>query len=121
MNYNVLSYCIYLLITIYVIVVVGNVLYENGKPFLLNVFHGNYSIAHSANNILLAGYYLVNIGYCIMTLKIWQEINSINKLIEILSMKVGMIIFLLGIMHLFNITILLITEKKYQNKLNNNI
>jgi hypothetical protein len=85
---------------------------------VLTVFHGNDSLADAINNMLLVGYYLVNIGYCIATLRIWEKISFVTELIEILSLKIGIIIFTLGLMHLFNITVLLITERKYR-KLNN--
>jgi len=117
MSYNILAYACYLLITIYVVVVVGNILHKNGRPFILSVFHGNQHLADSINNMLLVGYYLLNIGYCIITLRIWEKIGLIRELIEIVSEKVGIIVLLLGIMHLFNIIVLLITEKKHRKNL----
>jgi hypothetical protein len=116
MSYNVMAYLFYLLVTVYVIVVVGNALHKNGRPFLLNVFHQNISLADSVNNLLLTGYYLLNIGYCIIALRIWTEIGTFQQLTEILSFKIGTIVFLLGVMHLFNIGALIIAQKKYRNK-----
>jgi len=116
MNYNVLAYVFYLLVTVYVIVIVGNVLHKNGRTFVINVFHGNISLADSINNLLLTGYYLLNIGYCIITLRIWTRIETFQQLTEIVSFKIGVIVFLLGLIHLFNISALLIAEKKYRNK-----
>lgn len=116
MSYNIMAYMFYLLVTIYVVVIVGNVLHKNGRPFLIAVFHRNISLADSINNLLLTGYYLLNIGYCIIALKIWIKIENFQQLTEILSFKIGAIVFLLGIMHLFNIGVLLIARKKYRNK-----
>lgn len=116
MSYNVTAYIFYLLITVYVIVIIGNILYKNGRPFLINVFHQNVSMADAINGLLLTGYYLLNIGYSIITLRIWTEITTLQRLTEIVSIKTGTIIFLLGVMHLFNIWVLLIAEKKYKNK-----
>lgn len=120
MNYNVTTYGLYLIITVYVIVVVGNILYKNGRPFLINVFHGNVSLADSINNILITGYYLVNIGYCIIALKVWKQIDSLQELLEIEGSKIGGIVLMLGLMHLINITILFFTEKKYRKANNDN-
>jgi len=114
MNYNIIAYGIYLIVIIYVVVIVGGILHKNGRPFLLNVFHGNASLADSVNNLLLAGYYLVNIGYSIVALKIWEKITLVRELVEILSVKIGMIVLILGLLHLFNISVLLITERKYR-------
>lgn len=120
MSYNVLAYGIYLLVTTYVVVIVGNILHKNGRPFLLSVFHDDASLADSVNNILLSGYYLINIGYSIVTLRIWEKIGLTTELIEILSFKIGAIILALGIMHLFNITVLLIAEKTHKKTMNTN-
>jgi len=116
MSYNVMAYIIYLLITVYVIVIVGNTLHKNGRPFLINVFHQNILLADSINSLLLTGYYLLNIGYSIITLKIWVKIYTFRQLAEIVSFKIGTILFLLGVMHLFNIWVLIIAQKKYRNK-----
>jgi len=111
MNYNIITYCLYLMITAIVILFVGKTLYTNGRPFLINVFHGNISLADSINKLLLVGYYLVNIGYTVIALRIWQRIDSTQSLVEILSYKIGLIVFILGIMHVFNVISLVIIER----------
>ncbi len=116
MNYNISAYGVYLLLTVYVIVIVGNVLHNNGRPFLLTVFHGKISLADSVNSLLITGYYLLNIGYCVTTLKIWKEITTLQEFVEAVSSKTGKILLLLGLIHLFNVFVLLIMEKKYRNK-----
>ena len=122
MNYNILSYSIYSSITIFVIVWVGHLLFRNGRPFLINVFHGDAVMANAINKILLAGYYLINIGYAVVALKIWKEISSYRQTIEVLGYKIGIIVLILGIMHLFNVMILLEAGKikKGNNNLPNN-
>ncbi len=99
------------MITAIVILFVGKTLYTNGRPFLINVFHGNISLADSINKLLLVGYYLVNIGYTVIALRIWQRIDSTQSLVEILSYKIGLIVFILGIMHVFNVISLVIIER----------
>jgi len=99
------------MITAIVILFVGKTLYKNGRPFLINVFHGNISLADSINKLLLVGYYLVNIGYTVIALRIWQQIDSTQNLVGILSYKIGLIVFILGIMHVFNVISLVIVER----------
>jgi hypothetical protein len=116
MNYNILTYIIYLLITLYVVIYVGNVLFRNGRPFLINTFKGDISIADSLNKVLLAGYYLVNAGYTIMVLKVWSTVGSLQQMIDILSIKIGMIILTLGIMHLMNVLLLIAFGKQKRDQ-----
>jgi len=103
MNYNILTYLLYLLIILYVVIYVGTTLYRNGIHFLINTFHGDKVLAMALNKFLLAGYYLLNIGYSIVVLKIWQKVETLQSLLEVLSFKAGGIILMLGGMHLFNL------------------
>lgn len=107
MNYNILSYIIYLAGTLFVIFWVGGTLYRNGKPFILMCLDGNASLAESMNKLLLTGYYLVNAGYSVITLKIWEKVTSLTDVVSVVSYKLGLIILILGIMHFINVSVLL--------------
>lgn len=121
MNYNIITYCLYLLITASVILFVGSILFKNGRPFLINVFHGDITLADSINKLLLVGYYLVNIGYTVIALRVWEKIYVLKQLIEILTAKISLIIFILGFMHIFNVIVLLITERVITKKINKSL
>ncbi|MCW3103560.1 MAG: hypothetical protein JWO09_2000 [Bacteroidetes bacterium] len=112
MNYNVITYCLYLLITLFVVVYVGNMLFRNGCPFLLNTFGGNVQLADAINRILLAGYYLINIGYAVIVLKVWKQVASLQEMLDVLGNKAGTIILGLGIIHMFNVVVLAAIGRK---------
>lgn len=105
MNYILLSYSLYLPITIVLTVWVAHTLFTNGKVFLLDIFHGNELLASSVNRLLLVGFYLINIGYAVSTLRIFDSIHTTQRMIEVLSLKIGLIILILGGMHFFNLFI----------------
>ena len=105
MSYIITTYSIYLVITITLTIWVARTLFRNGKVFLVDIFHGNAILANSVNNLLLVGFYLVNIGYAVRTLSVTENIGDTRQLIEILSIKVGAIILILGVMHFFNMAI----------------
>ena len=86
----------------------------NGKIFLIDIFHGNKELADSVNNLLLVGFYLINVGYAVYTLKEYNTIISMQEVIERLSIKLGVIILILGGMHFFNLFIFF----KLRNKAN---
>ncbi|RZN82613.1 MAG: hypothetical protein EVB11_07800 [Winogradskyella sp.] len=111
MNYNIITYCIYLPIISFIMVKIGWLFYKNGEVFLLNLFSNNIDFVKSINNLLLIGYYLTNIGYAIITIAYWENINSTVEMINSLSYTIGKIILLLAIMHYNNIFWL-----KYLNK-----
>ena len=58
------------------------------------------------NRLLLAGFYLINIGYAVFTMRIFQTIESSQTMIEVLSSKLGAITLILGAMHFFNLYVL---------------
>ena len=87
-------------------------LFKNGKVFLIDIFHGNRDLADSVNNLLLVGFYLINIGYAVYTLQVKVGIANPQEMIEALSLKVGFIILLLGGMHFFNLFVFFKLRKK---------
>ena len=103
MNYSILTYGIYLPFTIALTVWVANTLFKNGRIFLVDIFHGNEALADSVNKLLVVGFYLINVGYAVYTLRIIGDITSIQMVIERLSIKLGAIILILGGMHFFNL------------------
>lgn len=114
MNYTVVSYCIYLPVTIALTIWVAKTLFTNGKVFLIEIFHNDQLLADSVNRLLLVGFYLINIGYAVYTLKIFAAIEAPQGLIETLSAKIGWIILVLGAMHFFNLFILFGLRRKAQ-------
>ncbi|HEX6915111.1 MAG TPA: hypothetical protein VF145_07705 [Chitinophagaceae bacterium] len=103
MNYLILTYACYLVITICITIWVATTLFRNGKVFLLEIFHGNKELAESVNNLLLVGFYLVNLGYAIYTLQIGYDVTTLTEALESLSLKTGWIILVLGGMHFLNL------------------
>lgn len=103
MNYFILTYVLYLAISIALTVWVARVLFNNGRIFLVDIFHGNTPLADSVNKLLVVGFYLINLGYMSMNLREVGLINDLQTVIEVLSRKLGYIILTLGAMHFFNL------------------
>lgn len=105
MNYVILTYAFYLSVSIAVTIWVARVLFNNGRVFLVDIFHGNNELADSVNKLLVVGFYLINIGYMVLALKEYGAIANTREVIEVLSYKIGTIILILGGMHFLNLTI----------------
>src|SRR5688572_29113149 len=99
----VVTYLIYLAISIALTIWVARTLYKNGKVFLVDVFRGNEVLATSVNHLLVVGFYLVNLGFISLTLRTHYQVLGARDSIELLSSKVGMVLVVLGGMHLFNV------------------
>ena len=112
MNYIIITYSFYLIITISLTIWVARTLFKNGKVFLIDIFHGNKELADSVNNLLLVGFYLINLGYAVYTLQVTNNILNVQQVIEEVSIKIGLIILILGGMHFFNLYIFFNLRKK---------
>ncbi|HAI84237.1 MAG TPA: hypothetical protein DCL43_11260 [Chitinophagaceae bacterium] len=111
---TIAAYVVYLVLSIGITIWVAKTLFKNGKVFLHDIFHGNQALAESVNNLLLVGFYLVNVGYAVYVLKVTDSITNVQQLLEILSVKVGFIILLLGGMHFFNLFVFFRLRRKAQ-------
>jgi len=112
MNYVILSYALYMLLTVVLTIWVARTLFTNGRVFLVDIFHGNELLADSVNKLLLVGFYLINIGYAVYTMRIFDAIANTQALIEVLSLKLGAIILILGGMHFFNLFVFFKLRKR---------
>ncbi len=98
----VLSYLVYLVITLTVTVCVGHSLFRHGRSFLIDAFDDNEALADSVNHLLLVGFYLINTGYVCVVLRSAHPAD-VAIAIELLSEKLGSVLLVLGAMHFFNI------------------
>ncbi len=103
MTIGLSTYLIYLALSIALTIWVGRTLHKNGRVFLVDVFHGNDALADSVNHLLVVGFYLINFGYVSLALKLGYAIETAEQSVEALSVKIGMVLLVLGGMHLFNL------------------
>lgn len=105
MNYFILTYAVYMVTSIALTIWVANVLFNNGRTFLVDIFYGNTGLADAVNKLLIVGFYLINIGYMSLALKEAGTIPNVQVVVEVLSYKLGWIILILGAMHFLNLII----------------
>jgi len=103
MNLNLVTYSIYIFITAFVIIQVGFICYKNGNVFVTHLIPNDKEFCLRVNKILLVGYYLINIGYAVITLSEWNTITSIDQMIESTAKNIAIIICILAILHYFNL------------------
>ena len=98
-----ITYLVYLLISIIITVWVARSLSTNGLVFLVDGFGGNESLARSVNHLLVVGFYLVNLGFINLALRYGQKPVDAQTAMEFLSTKIGVVLLVVGLMHLFNV------------------
>ena len=105
MDLGVVTYLVYLVISIALTVWVARTLHRNGRIFLVDVFSGNEELADSVNHLLVVGFYLINFGYVSLALKLGYDVVTVKEVVEALSSKVGFVLLVLGAMHFFNLIV----------------
>src|SRR5262249_3392841 len=104
-NYIVGSYLVYVAVSVTGAIWVARTLHRNGRVFLVDVFHGNESLADSVSHLLVVGFYLINLGYISLALKLGYQVADMQEAIEALSWMVGTVLVVLGGMHFFNLLV----------------
>src|SRR5262245_56168217 len=102
MTPKVAMYVVYLLISIGLTIWVGRTLFRNGKVFLEDAF-GDERLAGSVNHLLVVGFYLLNLGFVSVAMRDGTPISDTADAIEALSLKLGLVLLVLGAVHLFNV------------------
>ena len=105
MNETTITYAIYLLIAIPVTIWVARTLHRNGRVFLIECFGGDEDMADSVNHLLVVGFYLINIGFVTLYLKLDVIVEGTTGIFEALSGKLGVVLLVLGAMHFLNLLV----------------
>ncbi len=100
------SYAIYLIVSVAMTVWVAKTLSTNGRVFLVDAFAGREDIADSVNHMLVVGFYLINLGYVALALRLGSKPTNLVEAIEFLSTKIGLVLVVLGAMHFFNVYVI---------------
>ncbi len=99
----VLTYLIYLLISVGLTVIVGRALSRSGREFLLEVFDGNAGLAEAVSRLLVVGFYLLNLGFVALTMQTSGNIDDARQGLQLLSVKIGEVLLVLGALHFANL------------------
>jgi hypothetical protein len=95
----------YLGISIITTIWVARTLQRNGRIFLRDLVLGQEELADAVNNLLVVGFYLINVGYVALALQYGDRSDDTTRCIEIVSSKVGVVLLVLGCMHFLNLYI----------------
>jgi hypothetical protein len=102
LDFQVGYYAVYVVLSLVITVWVGRTLSHHGLAFLVENFQGKERLARSVNHLLLVGFYLVNIGFVSLALRMGPRPRDTVEAIEFLSTKIGLVVVVLGLMHFFN-------------------
>jgi hypothetical protein len=105
MNYATLLVLVpYAAIAVILTIWLARLLSRHGLVFLRSVFPGRDDLASAINQLLVIGFYLVNLGWSLLLLRA-NELKSISEgaAVTLLVDRVGILLLLLGVAHLTNL------------------
>ena len=127
----VLAYMIYLPLALGLTLYVARTLFTNGRTFMLDIFKGKEDIANATNKLFEVGFYLVNMGFALLILKIDQGerfeydptigeqvithtriLDTNQEMVEALASKIGGFAIYLGVMLFLNLFLFFRGRKK---------
>ncbi len=103
MDMTALTYLAYLATVVPLTIWVAGTLSRHGRVFLADVFGGDGALADAVNRLLVVGFYLINLGFVTLYLKVGEQVRSFQQLLEVLSAKVGIVMLVLGVVHFLNV------------------
>jgi putative Mn2+ efflux pump MntP len=101
-----ITYLIYLGVSAVITVWVARTLSRNGLVFLVEAFGHEEKLATSVNHLLVVGFYLINLGYVALALRLSARPTDVAEAIEHLSTKIGLVLLVVGAMHFFNVLVI---------------
>src|SRR5688572_31665204 len=100
-QYLGLAYVTYASVSILLTVWIARTLFKHGEVFLEDVFSHNPRMSGAVNRLLVVGFYLLNLGYALLTLRSGRSELTPVQAIEMLAMKLGALMIGLGVLHFF--------------------
>ena len=83
-------------------------LHRSGAVFLADAFDGNQVLVRAVANLLDVGFYLVSCGYVAISYRMLMSFESLEEMAQIVCIKIGVFLLLLGFVHFFNLLLLAI-------------
>lgn len=93
----------YVAIAIGLTIWLARTLSHHGEVFLLSVFKDNPPLVHAVNQLLVIGFYLINLGWAFLLARGGGEVTTTNDAIGLLVDKLGILLLVLGGAHLVNL------------------
>ncbi len=106
MSITAATFLIYIVAVVLITVLVARTLSKNGALFLIDGFAGNEPLARSVNHLLVVGFYLINLGFALFQLDSHKSIQTLDRAIVFLSKNIGLVMLIVGAMHMFNLYII---------------
>ena len=105
MDPKLFMYVAYLLLSAGLTAWVARALFRNGQVFLDDAL-ADERLARSVNHLLVVGFYLLNLGYAAVAIRVSDSVTTASDAVATLSVKIGLVLLVLGAIHFGNLYVL---------------
>jgi hypothetical protein len=102
----VVTYVAYLLISVGLTFLVGQVLWRSGRIFLLDALDGSDGAASGISRLNVVTFYLISLGFVALTMRTSGGSITARQAIELLVTKIGEVLLVLAALYLASIVVL---------------
>jgi hypothetical protein len=106
------TYVVYLLISAVLTVWVASVLSRNGRIFLADVYNHDEHLVVAVNQLLVVGFYLINIGFVALLLQVGGEVSTAAEAVKALALRIGVVALVIGGVHMVNVAVFNVIRRR---------
>ena len=110
----VVTYLAYLLISVGLTVLAGQVLSRSGRIFLTEALGGSDGAAKGITSLIVVSFYLLSLGVIVLTMRIPSKSVSAVHATQLLATKVGVVLLVLGGLYLAGIIALTRLRRRFK-------
>ncbi len=96
-------YILYLIVSVVLTIVTATILARSGKTFLTHMFGGDEAAGQAVSRLFAVGFYLLNLGFVVLAMRASGSVSSVRDAIQLLSVKLGEALLIIGVLHLVNV------------------
>lgn len=101
----VITDLLYTAISLALVHMVGQTLSRNSRAFLPQK-PGQDGMAEAVTRVLVVAYYLLALGFIALSMPTWSHVSGPGKAMELLSVQIGILLLVLGGLHLAGTAVL---------------
>lgn len=110
--FQTIYYITYLGITTALILWLGRILHRAGFVLLEDAFHERPMLVRAIGQLLDIGFYLMSFGYVVAWAADYELLHDPGEVAKMVAGKVGGLLLLLGVVHLFNLLLLALVRRR---------
>jgi hypothetical protein len=110
--YQTVYYVSHLGISAALIFWLGLILHRAGGVLLSDAFPGSPTLIKAIGQLLDVGFYLMSFGYVAAWSANYEDLHNFGEVSKMVSGRVGGLLLLLGVVHLFNLLLLALFRRR---------